>query len=134
MTPPQDDRLRRPPPATGRQDRHGRAKARLTDQADDVGDATDEYMPHVAPRGQNFYEQSRQTSYGFGCLIAAGLIGIAAAAVLVIVAFLPTQEDIGIIVPAPGTDEGPGNRFQTDPPPSPLQDEGAGGAAAPAQP
>jgi hypothetical protein len=120
---------RRPPPATGRQDRHAQPASRMPDY-DDIPPVE----PLPGPRGAEYYARSRSQPYGLGCLIVLALLTAGTAVVLLALALMPARDTVfepaappaatapGEPAAAPATTE-PGG---TEPTTGPGPDDGSG--------
>lgn len=87
-----DDEPRRPPPSTGRQDRHRPAPT------DPVPDPRGEPAGPLPPRGAAHYAKGRTHQLGLGCLVALFVFGAGAALILLVLGLSPSGE----FVPAGG--------------------------------
>lgn len=119
---------RRPPPSTGRQDRHRSATPpqppgpEMQEPAEDaLPPETGAYLP---PRGRDHYNRGRSHDVGFGCLVFFLVACLGIAVVLVAVGFMPMGDDLlpaGAL--APGSE--PADTTTT-----PAGDGGGGGGDA----
>lgn len=100
----QDDAYRRrPPPATGRQDRHAPPASRQPDHEE-----IPPVEPLPGPRGADYYARSRSQPYGLGCLIVLALLTAGTAVVLLAIALMPARDPGFEPIAAPPAATAPG--------------------------
>ncbi len=121
---------RRPPPSTGRQDRHRpptpptRASGQETLAPDQDALPPEPPAEHLPPRGMDYYNHDRGRELGVGCLVFLVVACFAIAIILVVIGFMPMgDETMPAGVAAPGA-------APTDSASAPPPDAGGGGDGA----
>jgi hypothetical protein len=97
-----DDENRRPPPSTGRQDRH---RPEPPDPAPEP--RGEPAAPLPPPRGAAHYDKARANQIGLGCLVALFLAGSAGAVILLALGLTSNDDFVpaGSIAPSPTATE-----------------------------